>query len=160
LEKKIRNGKESAILSKKLAKIITDVPVQFHEEDFRLKDWNKTELIEVFTELEFKTLGKRVLGEEFNAFQSVPVGVQTDLFGNAVVTTAVQVKTTVVVKESTNGEEEVALGLKADKNISNTLHDYKVVDTEEGINELIKELLPLKEICFDTETTGHRSKQC
>jgi len=94
------------------------------------------------------------LGEEFNAFQSVPVGVQTDLFGNAVVTTAVQVKTTVVVKESTNGEEEVALGLKADKNISNTPHDYKVVDTEEGINELIKELLPLKEICFDTETTG------
>ena len=154
LGEKIRNGKESAILSKKLAKIITDVPVQFHEEDFRLKDWNKTELIEVFTELEFKTLGKRVLGEEFNAFQSVPVGVQTDLFGNAVVTTAVQVKTTVVVKESTNGEEEVALGLKADKNISNTPHDYKVVDTEEGINELIKELLPLKEICFDTETTG------
>jgi DNA polymerase-1 len=155
LGEKIRNGKESAILSKKLAKIITNVPVQFHEEDFRLKDWNKPELIEVFTELEFKTLGKRVLGEEFNAFQSAPVGVQTDLFGNVVATkTVVQVTTTVEVKESTNGEEEASLGLKADKNISNTSHDYKVADTPEKIDELIKELLPLKEICFDTETTG------
>src|SRR5947199_705115 len=103
LGEKIRNGRESAIMSKKLAKIITNVPVQFHEEDFRLKDWNKVELVEVFTELEFKTLGKRILGDEFNAFQSVPSGVQTDLFGNAVATATVQVKTTIAVTEPTNG---------------------------------------------------------
>ena len=43
------------------------MPVEFHEEDFRLKDWNKEKLKEVFAELEFKTLGKRILGEEFSA---------------------------------------------------------------------------------------------
>jgi DNA polymerase-1 len=57
-------------MSKKLATIITDVPVTFHEEDYRLKEWNKDALVEVFTELEFKTLGKRVLGDEFNAFNA------------------------------------------------------------------------------------------
>ncbi|MCG7858988.1 DNA polymerase I, partial [Flavihumibacter sediminis] len=38
LGEKVRNGKDAAILSKKLATIITNVPVEFHEEDFRLKD--------------------------------------------------------------------------------------------------------------------------
>ena len=84
LGKKIVDGKASAIMSKKLATIITNVPVQFHEENFCLKEWNKKELIEVFTELEFKTLGKRILGDDFNVFQTAPVGVQTDLFGNAI----------------------------------------------------------------------------
>lgn len=154
LGEKIRNGKESAIMSKKIAKIITNAPVQFHEEDFRLKDWNKTELIEVFTELEFKSLGKRVLGDEFNAFQSAPVGVQTDLFGNVVASTEVKVKTTIAVTEATNGEEDEFAGLRADKNINNTPHDYKVIDTAEKITELAKELSQQKEICFDTETTS------
>ena len=154
LGEKIRNGKESAIMSKKIAKIITNAPVQFHEEDFRLKDWNKTELIDVFTELEFKSLGKRVLGDEFNAFQSTPVGVQTDLFASAPAATEVKIKTTVTVAEATNGEEDELAGFRADKNINNTPHDYKVIDTNEKIIELVKELSQQKEICFDTQTTG------
>src|SRR6266487_1881870 len=154
LGEKIRKGKESAIISKKLAKIITNAPVQFHEEDFRIKDWNKPELIEVFTELEFKTLGKRVLGDEFNAFQSTQVAVQTDLFGNTVGSTVVQTTTVADAKESTNGEGEVAFGFRADKNINNTPHDYKLIESEEKIIELVKELSQQKEICFDTETTG------
>lgn len=59
LGEKIRKGREDAIMSKKLATIITDVPVEFHEEDFRLKEWNKEILKEIFTELEFRTVGKR-----------------------------------------------------------------------------------------------------
>ena len=62
---KVRAGKKSAIMSKKLATIITNVPVSFHEEDFRLKEKNKSALTEIFNELEFKTLGKRILGDEF-----------------------------------------------------------------------------------------------
>ena len=89
---KIKAGKDSAILSKKLATIITNVPVEFHEEDFKLKEWDKEKLKEVFTELEFKTLGKRILGEDFSITSSqkgvvekeIPQGVQTDLFGNIV----------------------------------------------------------------------------
>src|SRR6478672_7596150 len=57
LGEKVRAGKEAAILSKKLATIITNVPVEFHEEDFGLKEWNKEGLRDIFNELEFKTLG-------------------------------------------------------------------------------------------------------
>lgn len=90
LGEKVRSGKELAIMSKKLATIITDVPVAFHEEDFRLKEWNKDALVEVFNVLEFKSIGKRILGDEFAAaggpaVQTSPEGVQTDLFGNAVI---------------------------------------------------------------------------
>src|SRR3954462_12757987 len=67
LGEKIRAGKENAIISKKLATIITNVPVEFHEENFRLKEWNTKELVDVFTELEFRTIGKRLLGEENSA---------------------------------------------------------------------------------------------
>src|SRR5688572_10519497 len=87
LGEKIRKGKEDALISKKLATIITTVPVEFHEEDFKLKDWNKEKLKNVFTELEFKTIGKRILGEEFTAFKTAPEAVQTDLFGNIVEST-------------------------------------------------------------------------
>ena len=41
LGEKVKAGKDLAIMSKKLATIITNVPVQFHEEDFKLKDWNR-----------------------------------------------------------------------------------------------------------------------
>ncbi len=40
LGEKIRNGKDNAVMSKKLATIITSVPVEFHEEDFIIKEWN------------------------------------------------------------------------------------------------------------------------
>src|SRR6201996_287616 len=88
LGEKVRAGKDLAILSKKLATIITEVPVEFHEEDFRLKEWNKEALNEIFTTLEFKTLSKRILGESFAGGYTAPEGVQTDLFGNVVKTTA------------------------------------------------------------------------
>jgi DNA polymerase-1 len=81
---KVRGGKELAVLSKKLATIITEVPVEFHEENFRLKEWDRGALQQIFLELEFKTLGKRILGDEFGAGNFAPEGVQTDLFGNAV----------------------------------------------------------------------------
>jgi DNA polymerase-1 len=84
LGEKIRNGKEAAIISKKLATIIMDVPVEFHEEDFKLKEWNKEKLKEVFTELEFKTIGRRILGDDFAPAAKAPEAVQTDLFGNII----------------------------------------------------------------------------
>jgi len=146
LGEKVRAGKESAIISKKLATIITNVPVEFHEEDFRLKDWNREELNTVFTELEFKTLGKRILGETFNAFQAAPVAVQTDLFGNTV-----EEKKTI---EKEIIAEDNSFGLVAEKNIENTSHEYRLVEIEAEIRELVAILNEQKEICFDTETTG------
>lgn len=153
LGEKIRNGKEMAIMSKKLATIITNVPVDFHEEDYRLKEWNKEALVEVFTELEFKTLGKRILGDEFNAFHSAQQSIQTDLFGNTV---ASQNKKESSSKKDTtpvlNGEE--SSGLLAEKNIHNTDHSYSLVEGTTAIKELVQTLLQQTEICFDTETTN------
>jgi DNA polymerase-1 len=173
LGEKIRNNKELAIMSKKLATIITNVPVEFHEEDYKLKEWNKEVLTEIFTELEFKTLGKRILGESFNAFHSPQQATQTDLFGNAVTIAPAKsggVKSTkkdvsavplpdwtavaVTDDETTAPETTETIGLVANKNIHNTQHDYQLIETDAQIKELVKKLLAQKEICFDTETTG------
>ena len=153
LGEKVRNGKEMAIMSKKLATIITNVPVAFHEEDYRLKEWNKEALVEVFTELEFKTLGKRILGDAFNAFHSAPQSVQTDLFGNTVNTAKSDSKASKKETEQMITGEESS-GLLAEKNIGNTEHHYVLVQTKEALQELIDNLLQQKEICFDTETTN------
>ncbi len=155
LGEKVRNGKDLAIMSKKLATIITDVPVSFHEEDFKLKEWNKEGLTEIFGALEFKTLGKRLLGDDFNAGPATaPTGVQTDLFGNAVDTP----KTVKLDKKKDTPaiEEEIAEPTvnTAAKNITNTPHTYTAVTTQAAITALVKELSAQKEICFDTETTG------
>ncbi len=154
---KVRNGKESAILSKKLATIITNVPVEFHEEDFRVKEIDKDKLREVFTELEFRTLGKRLLGEEFGAItaggktvieKEIPQGVQTDLFGNIVEPEKPELPLP-AKKEEEPGEFSIV-----DKNIHNTAHTYHAVTGDKAIKKLVADLKKADEICFDTETTG------
>jgi DNA polymerase-1 len=55
---KVRAGKEMALLSKKLATIIINVPTEFHAENFRIKEMNREALKEIFTELEFKAMAK------------------------------------------------------------------------------------------------------
>lgn len=170
LGEKVRNGKEAAILSKKLATIITTVPVEFHEENFKIKDWDKVKLKEVFTDLEFKTLGKRLLGDDFNVFSKAPEGVQADLFGNAVAPSAPAKpkKETAVIETDLFGNiietapaevvtevivtEEVSL--IAQKNINNTPHKYEAAVSDADLKKLVAELKKQTEICFDTETTG------
>jgi DNA polymerase-1 len=151
LGEKIRNGKEAAIISKKLARIITDVPVQFHEEDYKLKEWNQPELREIFNELEFKALGKRILGDEFNVFEktaTTPSGGQMDLF------VTVEEGKEIDVQIASIDEPQEVVGLTADKNINNTPHNYTLVDSAEKIKALVDELMAIEEISFDTETTG------
>ena len=153
---KVKKGKELAILSKKLATIILNVPVEFHEEDFRIKELDKEKLNLIFSELEFKTLGKRLLGEDFSVGGSgadfikkeQPQGVQTDLFGNII--DAPKITITLIKSE----EEENAEGLRVDKNISNTPHKYEAIESDSAIKKLVADLKKQDEICFDTETTG------
>ncbi len=173
---KVRAGKKSAIMSKKLATIITNVPVAFHEEDFRLKEKNKSALAEIFNELEFKTLGKRILGDEFSVMGGagaaevvVKKQEQTDLFGNTV---------NVKIKKKKGGEKEediiaqneseamsheeevgdseegLQVELVVNKNSANTPHQYTAVIGTAAIKKLVQELQLQKEICIDTETTG------
>ncbi len=156
LGEKVRNGKDLAVMSKKLATIIVDVPCEFHEEDFRLKDWNKEALRDVFNDLEFKTIGKRILGEDIGPAAAPAEGKQTDLFGNAVDGQQLKIKSAkkedpaTAAEADTDEEPPVVAG----KNIHNTKHQYEAVTTDDAIKKLVKDLSKQQEICFDTETTG------
>ena len=157
LGEKIRNGRDLAIMSKKLATIITNVPVAFHEENYSVKAIDKDKLREVFTDLEFKTLGRRILGEDI-PLPDQPAGasgqmVQQDLFGNIVP----QKEVTPTPQEPANNPETPSFS--ADRNIHNTPHDYRALTTAEEIGELVKTLSGLSEVCFDTETTGLDANQ-
>ena len=164
---KVRAGKESAIMSKKLATIITNVPVQFHEEDYKLSEKNIEALTEIFNLLEFKTLGKRILGSDFEVVNQVAPEVQTDLFGNEIKAKRTTSKSKVihVNEENSTGEpveasdemvdgEEEPIQLIVNKNIGNTQHHYECIIGDEAIDKLMTTLLQQAEVCIDTETTS------
>lgn len=146
LGEKVKAGKQDAIMSKKLATIITNVPVEFHEENFLIRDWNKDALRQIFNELEFKTISKRLLGDETISEQGGAVtrkavaGVQADLFTSTV---DVEVE-----------EAELPSVIQPSGNISNTPHEYELVESPSEMENLLQVLKNHKEISFDTETTG------
>lgn len=141
----VENFAEQGLISKKLATILLDVPVELDEASLELCDPSRDLLEPLFTELEFRTLGRRVFGDEFSVttarFQE---GTQTDLFGN---------QSGEAIQYTNTLEEEPAEKLPA-KTIENTEHDYQLIDTAEQRADLIKLLLAEKRISFDTETTG------
>lgn len=152
---KIRAGKDSAIMSKKLATIILDVPVTFNADEYKVSALNTELLNEIFTELEFKSLGKRILGEPFsvvkNASSPQKGTTQIDLFSKS------EESETSTNQPAANLFSEIEPtddALFADKNITNTPHQYTHVGSEEEILQLIEHLSKHSQICFDTETTG------
>ncbi|GAA3973850.1 DNA polymerase I [Pedobacter ginsengiterrae] len=141
----VENFAEQGLLSKKLATILLDVPVELDEANLELCDPSRDLLEPLFTELEFRTLGRRVFGDEFSVttakFQE---GTQTDLFGN---------QRGEAIQYTNTLEEEPAEKLPA-KTIENTAHDYQLIETAAQRADLIKLLLTQDRISFDTETTG------
>ncbi|MEO5682661.1 MAG: DNA polymerase I [Chitinophagaceae bacterium] len=163
LGEKIRNGMAAATMSKKLATIIMNVPCDFHEENFRIKEIDKEVLRDLFGELEFKAIGKRILGDEFNPFTAPgsaapgagqPTAVQTDLFGNIIEAPAPAVKVKQEGGPVAPGEAGSEAAVAVDKNINNTEHAYEAIEGEAAIREFVARLMKQPEICFDTETTG------
>jgi DNA polymerase-1 len=160
LGEKVRNGKDMAIMSKKLATIITNVPVPFHDEDFRIKERNIEELTEIFNELEFRALSKRVLGTDavaqdiWNA-QKPAAPVSTDLFGNAIPQkkSASAPIAELAAQEQTEREEPENLPANL-TNIEQVPHTYHLVQSDAEIDNLISILAAQPEIAFDTETTN------
>ncbi|MEP6673522.1 MAG: DNA polymerase I [Ferruginibacter sp.] len=155
LGEKVAAGKDLAILSKKLATIIIDVPVEFHEENFRIKEMNREQLTEVFAELEFKTLAKRLLGDEIKisgdekSVVAEKKTAQMDLFGN-VIEDAVPTAPEILSSGIKFPEKDFV----ADKNINNTVHEYTLLNDEATIQQFVDLAMQQAEICFDTETTG------
>ncbi len=146
LGEKVRKGKELAILSKQLATINTKVPVAFHEEDFRLGDFNREALEEIFKLLEFKTIGKRLLGDGFDAGKpKAKEGVQGDLFAPLTPTPTPQGEGEPVTEGPVQNSEL--------KTIADVQVKYHLVPSRDEMTGLLNMLKGYKTICFDTETT-------
>lgn len=142
LQENVVNNKEQALMSKLLATIDIHVPVEFEEDKLVIAEPDKEKLAAIFQELEFRQIGKRILGDAYTVNVEKKAD-QLDLFGNAV-ETADSKKPTQEIKE------EVVGG----KNISNTEHKYFLIDTAEKRKQLISDLEKQNLFCFDTETTG------
>ncbi len=138
LGENIRNNVEQARISKQLATIILDVPVEVNDDDLLMSIPDKEKLSQLFTELEFRSLGKRILGEDFSVNREIKT------------TTTASIQTSLFDDENVSSESEVVRG----KNIQNTPHSYTLIESDEAIDDLVAALLKQKEICFDTETSS------
>ena len=127
LKEKVENNKAKAVQSKWLATIICDVPVDWDEEELKLKEVNKEAIKELFAELEFKNLLPRLIGTPAPA---------ASLFSE--------------LDEAENAEVEK----ENFKTAATTPHEYILLDSQEKIDLLLKEIEQKKVFCFDTETTA------
>ena len=123
---------EQGLLSKTLATIDLNVPVDFDEDTFAFGNMDKNKLSEIFDELEFRSIKKEILekGEE----KLNTISHQGSLFST----------------------EEVAQTIPASKkeNIHTIAHQYHALSTIEEIEALAEKLSSYEIICVDTETTG------
>src|SRR5690606_11769021 len=97
LRENVENFAEQGLISKKLATILLDVPIELDEKALELEEPNRELLEPLFEELEFRTLGRRAFGEDFSTLErNIPTSGQMDLF--ATQTTTVTVTTEVVAE--------------------------------------------------------------
>ena len=123
----VENFADQGLISKKLATIILDCPVEFNESIYKRKKIDEKPLIDILKELEFNQLGKRILGKPI--YQEK----QMDLFA------------------SSENEPESTTNLK---DFSSTKTDYRLIQTREEHLNFIKELSSKDAVAFDTETTS------
>ena len=144
LKEKVEANKEQGLISKKLATIILDVPVDVKDEDLNLEEPNYEELGKIFSELEFKNLAKRILGSNFQTNTIAQAGDQMSLFGGAA-------SSSTISPSSTNPEPVI---LSTSNTIEDTEHNYYLLEDEAQIQKLIHDINAKKYFTFDTETTG------
>jgi len=121
---------EQVRLSRKLAVIIQDVPIEFNKKDLTREEVNKEALKALFEDLEFKTIAERLNLKEV---QKAETAFQGTLFGDS---TPVETVT------------------KKQNNIETVPHQYYLIENEMQRASLRAELSVQEEFCFDTETTG------
>lgn len=155
LKENLETYKDQAFISKHLATIICDVPITVEEEQLVITQPDKEALMALFAELEFRTMGKRVFGDDWTVNQAPAAApsngnskpqAQLDLFGGEATSYAPPVS---------NIKPE-----KVGQNIHNTPHEYHLVDTPEKRADLIKLLGKQKAFAFDTETTSVDANDC
>ena len=147
-KEKVEEFAEQGLLSKRLATIDINVPVQFNADEYKIEGMDKEVLSELFKELEFRTLARSILGAGAEPLPQPPKeGVQQDLFGNAVTTKS---RPPALTLESHS---------VAENTIENTKHEYHLVDSREKRVELVALLSKQSVFCYDTETTGIDANQ-
>lgn len=122
---------EQAILSKKLATIITDVPVAFEEDKLRYGGPDAEKLKPIFNELEFKSILARAFGEPNPDARPMPQGGQLSMFGQASATV-----------DSQNTTEK--------KNFSSKSVQYNTIENVQQLQELVIRLKDQRIIAIDT----------
>ena len=155
LKENVENFAEQGLISKKLATILLNAPVDLDVDALHVDQPNREVLEALFAELEFRTLGRRVFGEEFNVAEvktATTKNGQMDLFG----ANNLQNDTT----ENDRNDSNHADAPVVFKNIHNTAHHYDLADTFEKRASLITLLASQKSFCFDTETTSLDANDC
>jgi DNA polymerase-1 len=148
LQENLINFREQGILSKHLARIMLEVPVEYEEEKLKATPPNRALLEPLLEELEFRTLRKRILGEDEPVVAKVKASPkvdanQMDMFGSPA-----------PVASAPETEEEEEVSTTSYSNLSNTAHQYHLVQGENAIKSLISFLDRQDSFCFDTETTS------
>ncbi len=164
------NFAEQGMMSKMLATINLEVPVEFDEEELKAKEPDLPALMALFEELEFKTFAKRFL-EDYKGKQSTLDGPSTGS-GTSASPSLRRTKQSRETAESQtpdlfststpSGEFDLfhqndnsGLLEFSDKDSAKTVqHDYKLVETDEDIKALVEQLSKQKQFVFDTETTN------
>jgi DNA polymerase-1 len=150
LKEKIEANKDLGVLSKKLATIITDVPVQFNAKDYELSDPDMEAATTIFEELEFRriqenfkkifTLGSAaapITSKSSNEPKASPApSAQFDLFN------------------PTPGQGTAPSNESSHDSNQSINHQYQWVNSPAGRSLLLEKLLQQPSVCFDAETTG------
>mgnify|MGYP001362866009 FL=1 len=148
LKEKIEANKDLGVLSKKLATIITDVPVEFNAKDYELSTPDMEAATAIFEELEFRRIQenfrkifslstKAAPTESTSASKptTTPAAAQFDLFNPP------PGQGTAVPESSRESQQSV-------------IHHYQWVNSATGRRLLLEKLMRQNSVCFDTETTG------
>lgn len=134
IRESVKEFGEQGKMSKELATIMLDVPLEWTMEDLKMGHADLEALVELMGELEFKTTAQRILNSTFNPLQTSP---QTDLFGNP-----------------TGDQDMDLIDFGNRKNIESEEHQYHLIDTKEARADLIKKIQEQGSFCWDTETTS------
>ena len=143
LKEKIEANKELGLLSKKLARILLDVPVQFDAKSYALSQPDVNAVKEIFQELEFRRLSETFVKVFMpNASPAVP---------EKPIEAKAEPMAFDLFHQPGSGQQEIASSFK---NLSTTPHHYQTVQTPTERKLLVETLMRQKSVCFDTETTG------
>ena len=134
VKKKVEDNKELITISRYLATIKTDVPINLDLESLKVIEPDNDELQKLFEELEFKTFAKRILKKDKEPVKKD--NLQLDLFADF----------------PTEGQETSEFS--SYESLKTVAHDYKLVDKEEDIVKLCDYFLTKEILSLDTETTS------